>query len=73
MKKFIINILIAFSLIYIISACSKVDTTGASSLYVPTNADTTANATLSDLKKDVLCISMTVEFAIIYILRKIIQ
>ena len=50
MKKIIINILIAFPLIYIISGCSKVDTTGASSFYVPTSADTTANATLRNLK-----------------------
>ena len=46
--KFYLLITILFAVI--ISSCSKVDTTGSSSLYIPTNADTTANASLTDLK-----------------------
>jgi cytochrome c5 len=50
MKNSKIYFFIAVSLLLFFSACSKIDTPGSSSLYVPTSTNVTANATLPELQ-----------------------
>jgi mono/diheme cytochrome c family protein len=49
-KRRIANLMGALLVVILFSSCSKTLTVNADSLYVPTTADVTANATLADLQ-----------------------